>query len=59
MLRDLRFRLQTGTSLGNDHFRVQIEQALGVKVGYSVRGRPKKKPAIAPPLNADQIDFFF
>jgi hypothetical protein len=59
MLRDLRSCLQTGTPLGKDRLRAHIEQALGVKVGYSVRGRPKKKPAIAPPLNADQIDFFF
>jgi len=34
--------LQTGTPLGNDRFRAQIEQALGRPVGYSRRGRPKK-----------------
>jgi putative transposase len=45
VLRDVRSCLQTGTPLGNDRFRAQIEQALGVKVGYSVRGRPKKPPA--------------
>ena len=56
MLRDLRSCLQTGTPLGNDRFRARIEQALGVKVGYSVRGRPKKKPTIAPRHDADPID---
>ncbi len=37
--------LQTGTPLGNDRFRVQIEQALGRPVGLSRRGRPKKPVA--------------
>jgi hypothetical protein len=55
MLRDLRSCLQTGTLPGKDRFRAQIQQALGVKVGYSVRGRPKK-PTIAPGLDADPID---
>ena len=55
MLRDLRSCLQTGTPLGDDRFRAGIEQALGVRVGYSVRGRPKK-PTIAPRLHADPID---
>ncbi len=39
----LRASLQTGTPLGNDKFRLEIESALGVKVGYAARGRPKKK----------------
>ena len=38
----LRESLQTGTPLGNDRFRAQIEQALGRAVGFSRRGRPKK-----------------
>jgi len=42
---DVRACLQTGTPLGNDRFRAQIEQALGVKVGYSRRGRPRKLAA--------------
>lgn len=33
---------QTGTPLGNDHFREKIERKLKCKVGYSKRGRPKK-----------------
>ena len=45
LVRDLRACLQTGTPLGNDRFRTQIEKAHGVKVGYSTRGRPKKPPA--------------
>ncbi|MGA7802037.1 MAG: transposase [Gammaproteobacteria bacterium] len=31
---------QTGTPLGNDHFRKQIEDMLGRRVGQSRRGRP-------------------
>lgn len=45
LLQDVRSCLQTGTPLGNDRFRLQIEQALGVRVGYSRRGRPKNLPA--------------
>ena len=41
-LEGIRACLQTGTPLGNDRFREQIEQALQVKVGYSRRGRPQK-----------------
>lgn len=44
-LKRLRACLQTGTPLGNERFREQIEQALNVRVGYSTRGRPKKPPA--------------
>ena len=38
VLSDVPACLQTGTPLGNDRFRLQIEQALGVKVGYGTRG---------------------
>jgi hypothetical protein len=41
-LEGIRSCLQTGTPLGNDRFRTQIEQALKVKVGQSRRGGPKK-----------------
>jgi len=34
---------QTGTPLGNDAFREKIERKMGVKVGYTKRGRPVKK----------------
>ena len=32
---------QTGTPLGGEKFRQQIEELLGVKTGYAKRGRPK------------------
>jgi putative transposase len=35
---------QTGTPLGNDYFRPNVESKLGSKVGQSRRGRPKLKP---------------
>ena len=54
LVRNLRACLQTGTPLGNDRFRAQIEQALGVRVGHSSRGRPKKPPA-GPSSDDDQL----
>jgi len=42
MLGDVRACLQTGTPLGNEAFRDRIGQSLGVPVGQSGRGRPKK-----------------
>ncbi len=41
-LASLRCALQTGTPLGNDRFKAEIEAALNVKVGYPRRGRPQK-----------------
>ena len=38
----LRDALQTGTPLGNEKFKAEIEAALDLKVGYARRGRPKK-----------------
>jgi putative transposase len=38
----LRESLQTGTPLGNEKFKAQIESVLDLKVGYARRGRPKK-----------------
>ena len=55
LLQDVRSCLQTGTPLGNDRFRLQIEQALGVKVGYSRRGRPKNVP-VGSSQDLDQMD---
>ncbi len=40
----IRSALQTGTPLGNDRFRDQIERTLKVKVGHAQRGRPRSKP---------------
>jgi hypothetical protein len=54
MLREMRSCLQTGTPLGNERFR-EIERALGVKVGYSARGRPKK-PVTKPAPDDTQIE---
>ena len=36
--------LQTGTPLGNEKFKAEIEAVLDLKVGYARRGRPKKIP---------------
>jgi putative transposase len=55
LLQDVRSCLQTGTPLGNDRFRLQIEQALGVRVGYSRRGRPTNLPARSD-QHIDQMD---
>jgi len=40
---NLRQCLQTGTPLGNDRFREQIEATLKVSVGQARRGRPAKR----------------
>lgn len=58
ILRDVRACLQSGTPLGNDRFRSQIEQALGVNVGQSTRGRPRK-PAEEMNESAEQLDLGF
>ena len=39
-MRDIRATVQTGTPLGNQRFREQIEKMLQCKVGQSRRGRP-------------------
>lgn len=39
-LHSIRAAAQTGTPLGNDRFREQVEKTLGCKVGHSRRGRP-------------------
>lgn len=41
-LEAIRSCVQTGTPLGNERFREQIEKMLGRKVGQSRRGRPRK-----------------
>ncbi|MDQ3580408.1 MAG: transposase, partial [Pseudomonadota bacterium] len=35
---------QTGTPLGNDRFKEQVEAMVGRKIGQARRGRPKKTP---------------
>ena len=42
VLAEIRKSCQTGTPLGNDRFRVKIEQQLNCKVGHARRGRPSK-----------------
>jgi putative transposase len=37
---DIRATVQTGTPLGNDRFRQQVEQILGRRIGQARRGRP-------------------
>ena len=39
----LRCALQTGTPLGNARFKMEIESALDLKVGFARRGRPRKE----------------
>ena len=41
-LKAIRNAVQTGTPLGSDQFKEQIESRLGVKVGFDQRGRPRK-----------------
>ena len=40
---EIRNSWQSGTPLVNDQFKEQIEKQLKTKIGYSRRGRPKKK----------------
>lgn len=40
---DIRAAVQMGTPLGNDRFRVQVEQMLRRNVGHARRGRPAGK----------------
>lgn len=42
-INDIRASVQTGTPLGNDRFKAEIERLLGVKVGEARRGRPNRK----------------
>lgn len=54
LVRNVRACLNTGTPLGNDRFRSEVEQVLGVRVGYSTRGRPRKPP-LESKADVDQI----
>ncbi len=42
LIDELRSAVQTGTPLGNNKFKEDVEQLLGIKTGYAKRGRPKK-----------------
>ena len=39
----IRASVQTGTPLGNDKFKAEVEKLLGMKVGQARRGRPAKR----------------
>ncbi len=41
LITEIRQTTQTGTPLGGEKFRQQVENLLGVKTGYAKRGRPK------------------
>lgn len=43
VLSDIRASWQTGTPLGNDHFKEKVEAKLKCKVGQARRGRPAKE----------------
>ncbi len=42
LINEIRASVQTGTPLGTDRFKAEVEQLLGVKVGQARRGRPNK-----------------
>ena len=42
LISEIQQTTQTGTPLGSEKFRKEIEELLGVKTGYSKRGRPTK-----------------
>ena len=44
-LKLLRCALQTGTPLGNERFKAEIEASLDILVGHARRGRPEKQKA--------------
>lgn len=41
LIAEIRQTTQTGTPLGGEKFRKQVEELLGVKTGYSRRGCPR------------------
>ena len=42
LIKEISSSLQTGTPLGRQKFKDEIEELLGMKVGYTRQGRPKK-----------------
>ena len=42
LINEIRASVQTGTPLGNERFKSEVEKLLGVKVGQARRGRPDK-----------------
>jgi len=43
LINEIRASVQTGTPLGNERFKAEIEKLLGVKVGQARRGRPSNR----------------
>ena len=43
MINEIMASVQTGTPLGNEKFKSEIEGLLGMKVGYNRRGRSKSR----------------
>ena len=50
LIKEICSSLQTGTPLGSQKFKDEIEELLGLKVGYTRQGRPKK----TEPLGFDE-----
>ena len=50
LIKEIGSSLQTGTPLGSQKFKDEIEELLGLKVGYTRQGRPKK----TEPLGFDE-----
>jgi putative transposase len=50
LIKEISTSLQTGTPLGSQKFKGEIEELLGMKVGYTRQGRPKK----TEPLGFDE-----
>jgi len=42
LITEIQQTTQTGTPLGSDKFKREVEELLGVKIGYAKRGRPAK-----------------
>ncbi len=45
-LNNIRGALQTGTPLGSDLFKAQVEEKIGMKVGQARLGRPVKEQSL-------------
>ena len=46
LINEIRASVQTGTPLGNERFKSEVEQLLGMKVGQARRGRLSKRKAV-------------
>ncbi len=46
LINEIRASVQTGTPLGNERFKAEVEKLLGVKVGQARRGRPCQRDVV-------------